>query len=152
MRAIGHGGLLSVFHSPDKGFWACLGDLPPDGLRLGFRCAIYCCNSVAFRAHPLSSGRIVCRATMGRVTPFIPVRDLMSSTCYCQLFKATTACTSASTDARAALSPHSCEGTRVRLWQSALKLLPDMRRLQLPLDDCCRLVLPYHAEISVAQN
>ena len=28
---IGHGGLLSVFfRSPDEGFWACLGDLPPD--------------------------------------------------------------------------------------------------------------------------
>ena len=32
---IGRGGLLSVFlHSPDKGFWACLGDLPPDITRL----------------------------------------------------------------------------------------------------------------------
>ena len=28
---IGHSGLLRVFlRSPDKGFWACLGDLPPD--------------------------------------------------------------------------------------------------------------------------
>ena len=30
---IGHGGLLRAFflaRSPDKGFWACLGDLPPD--------------------------------------------------------------------------------------------------------------------------
>ena len=29
---IGHGGLLSAFSfaRPDKGFWACLGDLPPD--------------------------------------------------------------------------------------------------------------------------
>ena len=29
---IGHGGLLRVFsfRSPDKGFWACLGDITPD--------------------------------------------------------------------------------------------------------------------------
>ena len=29
---IGHGGLLRAFflRLPDKGFWACLGDLPPD--------------------------------------------------------------------------------------------------------------------------
>ena len=29
--------------------------------------------------------------------------------------------------------------------QSVRRLWPDTRRLQLPLDDCCRLVLPYHA-------
>ena len=51
----------------------------------------------------------------------------------------------ASTDARAALVPKLSGGTRVRHWQSAQKLWPDTRRPQLPLDDCCRLVLPYHA-------
>ena len=29
--------------------------------------------------------------------------------------------------------------------RAAIRLWPDRRRLQLPLDDCCRLVLPYHA-------
>ena len=50
-----------------------------------------------------------------------------------------------STDARAALAPQLSGGTRVRHWQSARRLWPDMRRLQLPLDDCCRLVPPHHA-------
>ena len=57
--------------------------------------------------------------------------------------KVTTAYTSASTDARAALAPLS-GGTRVSHWQSARRLWPDTRRLQLPLDECFRLVLPYH--------
>ena len=35
--------------------------------------------------------------------------------------------------------------TRVRHWQSDLRLWPDMRRLQLPLNDRCRLVLPLDA-------
>ena len=48
-------------------------------------------------------------------------------------------------DAGAALAPLLIGGTRVRHWQSARRLWPDMRRLQLPLDDCCRLVIPYHA-------
>ena len=32
---------------------------------------------------------------------------------------------------------------------SAQRLWPDTRRLQLPLDDCCRLVLPYNAVHSI---
>ena len=63
---------ISVFlRSPEKGLWACLGDLPPDmprGCRLGFRCAIYA-EIRAFCAAPLSSGRMVPRVTMGRKTP-----------------------------------------------------------------------------------
>ena len=39
----------------------------------------------------------------------------------------------------------------VRHWQSARRLWPDTRRLQLPLDDCCRLVLPYNAVHSIQQ-
>ena len=35
--------------------------------------------------------------------------------------------------------------TRVHHWQSAQRLWPNTWRLQLPLDDCYRLVLPYHA-------
>ena len=94
--------------SPDKGSWACLGDLER------------------------------------------PLRDLMSTTHYCRLFKATTAYTSACTDAGAALAPLLSRGARVRHWQSARRLW--QRRLQLLLDDCCRLVLPYNAEHSIQQT
>ena len=45
---------------------------------------------------------------------------------------------SACTDTGAALAPLSNRGTRLRHWQSARRLWPDTRRLQLPLDDCCR--------------
>ena len=43
-------------------------------------------------------------------------------------------------------------GIRVGHWQSARGLWPDTRRLQLPLDDCCRLVLPYNAVHSIQQT
>ena len=75
----------------------------------------------------------------------------MSTTRYCRLFKATTAFTSAFTDAGAAFASLLSGGNRVRHWQSAQRLWPDMRRLQLPLDDCCRLVLPYNVEHSIEQ-
>ena len=78
------------------------------------------------------------------------MRDLISNTLL--LFKATTAYTSASTDARAALAPQLSGGARVRHLQSARRLWPDTRRLQLPLDDCCRLVLPYHAKQHVTDG
>ena len=52
----------------------------------------------------------------------------------------------------AALAPLLSGGTRVRYWQSAQRLWSDTRRLQLPLDDCCRLVLPYSAVHSIQQT
>ena len=100
---------------------------------------------MAFRAAPLSSGRKVPRVTIGRVTPFIRCERPNANTRYCRLFKANTAYTSGCTDAGAALAPLLSGGTRVRHWKSARRLWPDTKRLQLPLDDCCRLVLPYHA-------
>ena len=60
--------------------------------------------------------------------------------------------TSASTDACAALASLLSGGTRVRHWQSARSLWPDTRRLQLPLHDCCRVVLPYNAVYSIQQT
>ena len=93
---------------------------------------------MAFRTAPLSSGRRVPRVTIGRVTSFTPVRDLTSTTRYCRLFNATTAYTSVCTDAGVAL------GTRVYHLQSPRRLWPDTRRLKMPLDDCCRRVLPYN--------
>ena len=134
----------SVFlRSLDKGFYP---QTCRDGRRLGFSCAIYCWISVAFHAVPLSSGQIITRVTIGRVSPFIPRERPNANTRYCRLFKATTAYTSACTDA--ALSG----GTRVRHWQSAQRLWPNTRRLQLPLYDCCRLVLQYNAEHSIQQT
>ena len=88
----------------------------------------------------------------GRVTPFISSGKPDANTRYCRLFKATSAYTSACTDAGAALAPLLSGGTRVRHWQSAQRLWPDTRRLQLPLDDCCRLVLPYNAVHSIQQT
>ena len=111
-----------------------IGDLPPDIPR-----------------RPLSSGRIVPRVTTGRVT-FIPRERPNANTSYCRLLKATTAYTSVCTDAGAALAPLLSGGTRVRHWQSARRLWPDMRRLQLPLDDCCRLVIPYNAVHNIQQT
>ena len=40
----------------------------------------------------------------------------------------------------------------IRHWKSARRLWPDTRRLQLPLDDCCRLVLSYNAVHSIQQT
>ena len=85
-------------------------------------------KSVAFRAAPLSSGRIVPRVTIGRVTPFIPSWETYCQTRYYQLFKATTAYTSTCIDARAALTPQLSGSTRVRHWQCQLEVL----RFKLP--------------------
>ena len=93
---------------------------------------------VAFCTARLSSGRIVPRATITRVTPFIP-RERPNVEHYCRLFKTTTAYASVCTDAGAALAPLLSGGTRVCHWQSARRLWPDTRRLQRPLDFCCRL-------------
>ena len=59
---------------------------------------------------------------------------------------------SAGTDAGAALAPLLSGGSRVRHWQSARIIWPDTRRQQLPLDNCCRLVLPYNAIHSIQQT
>ena len=59
---------------------------------------------------------------------------------------------SASTDAGAAVALLLSGGTTVCHWQSARRLWPDTRRLQLPLDDCCGLVLPYNVIRSIQQT
>ena len=61
------------------------------------------------------------------------------------VYKATTAYTNASTDAGAALASLLSGGTRVWHWQSAQRLWPDTKRLQLPSDDCCRLCVCVHS-------
>ena len=69
----------SVFlRSPDKGFWACLGDIYPqtcpDGQRLEFRCAIKCWNcsicSAILGSDSLQSNNRKDHSLW--VTPFIP--------------------------------------------------------------------------------
>ena len=69
------------------------------------------------------------------VTPIIPREKPNVKHAIAGYLKATTASTSASTDAGAALAPLLSGGTSVRHWQSARRLWPDTRRLQLPLDD-----------------
>ena len=59
--------------------------------------------------------------------------------------------TSASINASVALATLLSGVTRVCHWQSARRLWPDTRMLQLPLDDCCRLVLLYNAVHSIQQ-
>ena len=134
--------------------WACLGDLSPDMPRRP-ETRVSLCN-LMLKPHgillssailgsdsPQSNNR---RDNSLRVTPFIPrerpnVKHAIVG--YLRLPQPTPC--SANTDARAALALHLSGGTRVRHWQSARRLWPDTRRLQLPLDDCCRLVLPYYA-------
>ena len=99
-------------------------------------------NSVAIRTAPISLGQIVPRVPTTRVTPFIP-RERPNVKHYCRLLKATTAYISACTDAGSALAQLLSGESRVRHWQSTQRFWPDTSRLQLPLDDCCRLVLPY---------
>ena len=121
------------FRSPDKGFWACLGDLPQDmPRRLKLR-GISRSSAILGSNSPVSNNR--------KGNSIHPPWETWSS--YCRLFKASMAC--ACTDARAALAPPLSGGTRVRHWQSARRLWPDTRWLRLPLNECCRLVLPYHA-------
>ena len=117
VRVIGYGGLLRAFSFvlPIRGSGHVYVIYPqrcPDGRRLGLRCAIQCWNSVAFRATPLSLGRIVPGVTIGRVTPFIP-----SERPNVIKHAIATAYTSASSDARAALAPQLSGGTRVCHWQ-----------------------------------
>ena len=112
--------------SPNKGFWACL--LPPAMPRRP-ETWVSLCN--------LSSGRIVPRVTITRVTPFIPhERPIVKHSIASYL----------------RLPRHIPVSAliwdlhwRTRHWQSARRLWPDMRRLQFPLDYCCRLMLPYNA-------
>ena len=127
--------------SPNKWFWACLGDLPPDMPRWPETWVSLCnlthCSAILESDSPWSNNR--------KGNSIHPLWETWCHTLFCWLFKATTAYTSASTDAGAAFAPLFSGGARVRHCQSARRLWPDTRRLQLPLDDCCRLVLPYHA-------
>ena len=67
---IGHGGLLRAFSfaRPIRGSGHVYGIYPQTTGDLGFAVQ-FNAESLAFRAAPLSSGRIVPRVTIGRITP-----------------------------------------------------------------------------------
>ena len=129
-----------VLRSPDKGFSStCLGDLPPDmpgRLETWFSL----CN-LMLKLRGISHST----AIHGSDSPQSNIRKGISIRSPWRLVKATSAYTSVCADSRAALAPQLSGRTRVRHWQSSRRLWPDTRRLQLPLDDCCRPVLPCHS-------
>ena len=136
------------FHSPDKGFSACLEDLPQNMPRRP-ETWVSLCNLMLKLSRISHSSAILGsdspQSSNGKGNSIHPPWETWKcQTLYFRLLKATTAYTSACTDARAALAPQLSGENRVRHWQSARRW-PDTRRLRLPLDDCCRLVLPYHA-------
>ena len=100
----------SVFlRSPDKGFWACLGDLPPDMPRRP-ETLFSLCNLILRRSAILRSDSPQSNNMKGN---YIHSRERPNAnTHYCRLFKATTAYTSACTDAGAALALLLSGGTR----------------------------------------
>ena len=121
----------SVFlRSSDEGFWACLRDLPSDIPRPPEIWASLCNLKLKLRGNSHSF------AILGSDSP-------QSNNKMGKIFKDETAYASACTDPGAALALLLSGRTRVRHWQSSRRLWPDTRRLQHPLDDCCRLVLPY---------
>ena len=68
-------GLESVFlHSPNKGFWAWLGDLPP-GMPIHPENPLFCS-----KAAQLSSGRMVSRVTLLKGISIHPTCETMSNT------------------------------------------------------------------------
>ena len=101
---------------------------------LSFPCAIWCIlrsSAILGSDSPQSNNR---KDNSLWVTPFIPRERCQTHYCRlftCDMFKATTAYISASTDAGAASAPLLSGGARVRHWQSARWLWPDTRRLQL---------------------
>ena len=105
---------------------------------------------MAFYAAPPSSGRIVPRVTIERVTPLIPrVRPNVKHaiTAYLRLPRPTPA------HAVRVLHWLRCwaeePGTPLAIRP---KIMARYERLQLPLDDCCRLVSPYNAVHNIQQT
>ena len=151
----------SVFlRSPDKGFWTCLGDIPPDMPRrpetwvslynlMMKLCGISRSSVILGSDSPQSNNR---KDHSLWVTPFIPckrpnVNHAIAG--YLRLPRPT----SAPALMRVlhwlrcwAEEPGYATGNPPEDYE------PDTRRLQLPLDDCCRLVLPYNAVHSFQQT
>ena len=127
---IGHGGLLRAFSfaRPYKGIWACLGHLPPDMPRRPEIWVSLCNLMLKLRGISRSSAILGSDSPQSNnrkdnslwVTPFI-----------------STAVKRRSQGIPLAIRRPLAPPLR-RLW-------PYTRRLQLLLDDCCRLVLLYHA-------
>ena len=130
----------SVFlRSPDKGFWACLGELFPDSQRLGFRYAIQCWNSVAFRTAPLSSSRIVPKVTIARVILFIPLeRPHVNYAGYLRLPQPT----QVPGLMRCCIGPAFEQRNKGTPLAIRPKIMARYEDAAVSLDDCCSLVLP----------
>ena len=103
------------------GFWACLGDLPPDMPRRPETWVSLCNLRLKLRGISRSSAIIGSDSPQSNnrkdnclwVTPFIPLQRPNVKHAIAGYFEATTAYTSASTDARAALAPQLSGETRV---------------------------------------
>ena len=147
----------SVFlRSPDKGFWACLGDLPPDMPRRPETWISLCNLMLKHRGISRSSAILGSDSPQSNnrkdnslwVTSFIPrerpdVKHAIAG--YLRQPRPTSA---------PALK-------RVLHWLCCWAEEPgyatgnppeDYGQMQLPLDDCCRLVLPYNAVHSIQQT
>ena len=133
------------FHSHSKGFWACLGDLPPSIPRF------FCSKSAA-----VSSNRIVPITPIAKGNSIHPTWDTSCLIRYCRLFQgyhgqhqylhcSDTALAVPVLLLGAVLAPLLNGGARVQRWQSARRLWPDTWRMEFPLNDDYRLVRPYHA-------
>ena len=110
--------------SPNKGFRAYLGDLPPDMSRRQ-ETWVSLCNlmlklCISRSSTVLGSDRPSPQSNKRKGNYIHPQWvTLMSATRHCRLFKATMAYISACTDARAALAPQLSRGLRLHHWQSA---------------------------------
>ena len=124
----------SVFlRSPDKGFWACLGELLPDMPRQLETWVSLCNSMLKLRGISHSFAILESDSPRSNNSKGNSIHPNWETSCQLyRLFKATTAYTSACIDAGAALAPLLSRETRVRHWQSVRRLWPDTRMLQFP--------------------
>ena len=150
---IRHGGLLRSFSfsRPIRGSGHFQGIYPqtcPDGRRLSW---VLLCN-LMLKLRCISRSSAILGSDSPRCNSIYSPERPNANTSYCRLFKATTAYTNARTDAGTALALLLSGGTGVHHWQSTRRLWPDTRRLQLPFDNCCSLVLPCNAVHIIQQT
>ena len=112
--------------SPDKGFWACLGDLPPDMPRWPETWVLLCnlmLNFCGISRRFANPGLDSPQSNNRKGNCIHSLWETLCQTPYCRLFKATAAYTSTCTDARAALVPQLSGETSVYHLQSATKIM-----------------------------
>ena len=122
-----------ILRSPDKGFWACLGELFPDMPRQPETWVSLCNSMLKLRSISHRSAIPESDSPQSNNSKGNFIHPTWKTSCQlCRLFKATTAYTSACIDADAALAPLLSRETKVRHWQSVRILWPDTRTLQFP--------------------